>query len=834
MILRRLQVQGFRGLRDAVVDFAPGLNVVRGPNEAGKSTLQAAIVALLFEDPGSTAGRIEGLRSWGARTLPVLSGHLADDQGEQVLVKDFENRRAELQLSDGTTITDRRRVNDEVAKLARTPDERVYVATACLLQQQWARVTAGAQVQELLQQALTGAAEGVAAEAIIRKLDGAITDLERGVKRHAPVNPGAIAVAEAALQKVEEELATARAEAASREHAAADLQRAQQRITEIDGDLASLTQLQERAAQGLKLEGELDRLREEAGALARRLERIQGLEGDIAALQARLEQETQVARELVTNVANWATREQERRQEAERTAEEIRGLEEERERLEAQAAQAARDRIPSAELERAMRLKDEADAARGQAEAHAETVGELEGRHAEGARRLTLRRRLIAAGALVALAGVGAALLLDIPALLALAGAGLALLVAGMLRRPSEGWGELPAQIEAARADRDQAAQTAQEKARELADLLADAGCEDISALAAAVSAGTDTTAALERKRDARQTVIAERRRALEQAQDVADKLQDKLRETLQATGFETVEALMQHAEEQERARADLRDRQSKLAGALDGETTQALEDRQRESLLQLRAREAELDTPEMQMARMSPEKYQELLDRISGLRNERRECDEQARAAQRTVDMARHDNEAVRVLEGQAEQWRERARLLRERLAVWTLAREVIASAQEETLADAGEIIGPRMGALLADLTGGRYRQAALDTGLAPAVTLPETGEAVAVGGEADRQEGALSCATREQAFLAARLAVIDMLWPESGPPLLLDDPLVNFDAMRRAAALEAIAATAQRRQVIVFTCSDEYDAVADCVIELAGPARPEPPDGR
>ena len=834
MILTRLQVQSFRGLRDATLDFAPGLNVVRGPNEAGKSTLQAAVVTLLFEDPGSTAGRIEGLRSWGAETLPVLTAHLAHDEGEHVLLKDFENRRAELRLPDGTAISDRKRVNQRVAELVQTPDERVYVATACLQQQQWARVTAGAQVQELLQQALTGAAEGVAAEAIIRKLDGALTDLERGVKRHAPVRPGPIAAAEAALREVEGELATARAEATGRDGAAADLQRTQHRITEIDRELASLSQLQERAAQCLKLEGELGQLREEAGGLARRLERIQGLEKEIAALQARLDQETQVDRELAADVASWAARERERREEAEGLEKEIEGLEEALGNLETRAEQAARDRIPPAELERAMRLRDEADAARARAGAHAQTVGELEGRLAAGARRLALRRRLIAAGALLALVGVAAALLLDIPALFALSGAGLALLVAGLLRRPSTHWHDLPGEAEAARTDREQAAHVAQEKARALSELLAAAGCEDISAIAAAISAGAETTTALERERDARRAAIAERRRSLEQAQDVARKLQDKLSATLQATGFATVEALMQHAEAQDKARADLRDRQSKLAGALDGETTQTLEDRQRELLLQLRAREAELDTPEMQMARMSREQYQELLDRIAGRRDERGDCERQEREAQRTVDKARYDTEAVRVLEGQAEQWRQRARLLRERLAVWTLAREVIASAQEETLADAGEIIGPRMSALLSDLTGGRYRQAALDTGLAPAVTLPETGEAVAAGGETDRQEGALSCATREQAFLAARLAVIDMLWPDGGPPLLLDDPLVNFDAARRGAALDALCAIAQRRQVIIFTCSDAYDAVAARVIELAGPAREEPADGR
>ena len=50
MRIRRLQVKDFRRYRDLDVDFAPGLTVVRGPNEAGKTTIQRAIEL----DPGST------------------------------------------------------------------------------------------------------------------------------------------------------------------------------------------------------------------------------------------------------------------------------------------------------------------------------------------------------------------------------------------------------------------------------------------------------------------------------------------------------------------------------------------------------------------------------------------------------------------------------------------------------------------------------------------------------------------------------------------------------------------------------------------------------------
>ena len=48
MKLLELHLAGFGRLVDQTFTFAPGLNLIYGPNEAGKSTLQRAIMALLY------------------------------------------------------------------------------------------------------------------------------------------------------------------------------------------------------------------------------------------------------------------------------------------------------------------------------------------------------------------------------------------------------------------------------------------------------------------------------------------------------------------------------------------------------------------------------------------------------------------------------------------------------------------------------------------------------------------------------------------------------------------------------------------------------------------
>ena len=68
------------------------------------------------------------------------------------------------------------------------------------------------------------------------------------------------------------------------------------------------------------------------------------------------------------------------------------------------------------------------------------------------------------------------------------------------------------------------------------------------------------------------------------------------------------------------------------------------------------------------------------------------------------------------------------------------------------------------------------------------------------------------LSTGTREQVYLALRLAAVDQLDGEGERlPLFLDETLVNWDPARRDRTLALLASVAQDRQVFVFTCQPE-----------------------
>jgi len=78
------------------------------------------------------------------------------------------------------------------------------------------------------------------------------------------------------------------------------------------------------------------------------------------------------------------------------------------------------------------------------------------------------------------------------------------------------------------------------------------------------------------------------------------------------------------------------------------------------------------------------------------------------------------------------------------------------------------------------------------------------ERAEPVAVG-------GSLSTGTREQAYLALRLAVLSHL-DRGGErlPVFLDEALVNWDRRRRRGAIALLAERSRERQLFLFTCHE------------------------
>lgn len=100
-----LLIESFRTIKRAEIDFGPGLNILYGPNDLGKSTLATAIRAALLVPPNSSEGG--SFNSWSAPDNPRVELTLTDPDGHYWRVKKtFGTSTAELLHSkDSVTFT---------------------------------------------------------------------------------------------------------------------------------------------------------------------------------------------------------------------------------------------------------------------------------------------------------------------------------------------------------------------------------------------------------------------------------------------------------------------------------------------------------------------------------------------------------------------------------------------------------------------------------------------------------------------------------------------------------------------------------------------------------
>jgi exonuclease SbcC len=122
VILQTLRVESFAGLSACSVEFAPGLNVVLGPNEAGKSTLLAAIEQLLLTPVSLPRRELQGFGRrffplGGGDTVRASLGFLVEGRS-YALSKSWGARpAAELELPDGSRLAEEARVQEALRGL---------------------------------------------------------------------------------------------------------------------------------------------------------------------------------------------------------------------------------------------------------------------------------------------------------------------------------------------------------------------------------------------------------------------------------------------------------------------------------------------------------------------------------------------------------------------------------------------------------------------------------------------------------------------------------------------------------------------------------------------
>ena len=266
MRLIALRVDGFGRLAERRFEFAPGLNVVVGPNEAGKSTLAAAIIASLY---GGRRGDKDRWRPWtGGPYAASLRYETSDGASWEVhRAFDLDAKGVRVYDADGADAAARigagKTLNPGEAHLRISQD--VFLQTACARQRAVGLESGSANdVSTALAQALGGGPKEDAALGAIERLAQALRryvgtdrahknaplkklrELEAAQARAGNEARGALT----ALAALREKIAAERTQRDRDVSAAAELERRSRslRAAHIRGQLAALKEYRNEAA----------------------------------------------------------------------------------------------------------------------------------------------------------------------------------------------------------------------------------------------------------------------------------------------------------------------------------------------------------------------------------------------------------------------------------------------------------------------------------------------------------------------------------------------------------------------------------------------------------
>ena len=129
--------------------------------------------------------------------------------------------------------------------------------------------------------------------------------------------------------------------------------------------------------------------------------------------------------------------------------------------------------------------------------------------------------------------------------------------------------------------------------------------------------------------------------------------------------------------------------------------------------------------------------------------------------------------------------------------------ARDIIERVAEEMHRDFAPGLARRVEPIVASLTGGRYASVRIGEDLRLAAEIPETGELVSVK--------ELSAGTLDQFYFALRVgAALELASGGEKPPIICDESLVQYDDERALACLKYLHELGSEYQILLLTCHE------------------------
>ncbi|KPL24679.1 MAG: hypothetical protein AMJ75_03065 [Phycisphaerae bacterium SM1_79] len=708
MRLKKIELRNFKRLVDFQAQFSPGINVVKGPlNEMGKSTLLEGIFVALFHNPRSTAKGLKDYVSWGLTRQFRTSLEFEDKGNRYLLEKDFDKGTARLTGENGREELDTfKEISEKMAELLGTKSDTLFLCSSCIRQDQVSEISSGKkEINESLEEIVSGGKESILASQVIQKLDNKISEIRRGLDRPAKIK-GSLALLRDQRDEFLRKYREVRDEVAKIEARKIELVEMDKRLAEVKEQYENARVLLDKNKQRKEIEACIKDLKQ-------KYDEVEELLGGVNGLMTRLE------------AADEALRSVEGLENEQQVSEFRKGLD------------AIQYKRIDTEKDLAMRGKEIAEAKEKLERKRSQTF------FGSG--------RSIAVPVTMIIIGVVGALLVSLY-FLGLTILGAAVLVMTVIR-------ERTAFIR-----------------------------EEIS--------------------------IADLEMRLQKMREALAGLSTKQSELLARAKCRTVGEFDKKEKDLKSWVAEKGSLEAQLRGMLRGRTVEDFQKQKQTIARDLAVEEAKL-TDDLKTTALSMEQYVELEKRIRSLEVRQAELEKQRRRCEVIIEQARFSIEDQIGLEEELKGLQDALRDEEKKVKVYGLAREFVAKARTEILSSAGEALEKEIQGYLAIFTNGKYKQVKVNKeALEFWVYSDEKGD------WAKPEE--LSGGVIDEFYLAFRVALAKLIFGDKKPPLILDDPFVNFDSVRLDRTLDFFKTLASDYQIIIFALSDSYDRVADNIVLL------------
>ena len=225
---------------------------------------------------------------------------------------------------------------------------------------------------------------------------------------------------------------------------------------------------------------------------------------------------------------------------------------------------------------------------------------------------------------------------------------------------------------------------------------------------------------------------------------------------------------------------------------------------------IQMSAKLKEL--PQLELFKLEPLPLQELENKVKRLQEQKEKLERDRVAFEKFFELTDVDTDQLAAIEEELKRLEQEKEFWERKREVFQLTRDILEEAHKQTLAKAADLLEKELGGYVTAVTDGRYSQVKIDEGDLSIRTLsPEKQDWVDVL--------QLSRATQDQFYICARFALVRLITEGKRPPILLDDPFVNFHPKRLKKMVNILQELAKENQILIFTCSDAYDYLGNVI---------------